>query len=75
MILIGIANIFCPNSLTKWTILSATLVPLYMNTSISPEFSHLVFVAGDTITNGITPIFVYFVIYLAFLEKYNKTDV
>ena len=69
------ANIFCPNSLTKWSILSATIVPLFMNASISPEFSQLVYVAGDSITNGLTPIFVYFVIYLAFLEKYSQGEV
>ena len=74
IILVAIANIFCPDSLAKWTILSATLVPLFMDASISPEFSQLVYIAGDTITNGITPIFIYFVIYLAFLEKYNNGD-
>lgn len=74
ILLVSIANIFCPDSLTKWTILSATIVPLFMNASISPEFSQIVFVAGDTISNGITPVFVYFVIYLAFLEKYNKGE-
>ena len=74
VLLICIANILCPDSLTKWTILSATIVPLFMNASISPEYSQLVFVVGDTITNGLTPIFVYFVIYLAFLEKYNKGE-
>ena len=74
IILVCIANVLCPDSLTKWTILSATIVPLFMNASISPEYSQLVFVAGDTITNGLTPLFVYFVIYLAFLEKYNKGE-
>ena len=74
ILLIAVANIFCPDSLTKWTILSSTLVPLFMNASISPEFSQIIFVAGDSITNGLTPIFVYFVIYIAFLEKYNKGE-
>lgn len=74
ILLIAVSNILCPDSLTKWTILSATVVPLFMNASISPDFSQIVYVAGDTITNGITPIFIYFVIYLAFLEKYNKGE-
>ena len=74
VLLIAIVNIVCPDSLTKWTIMSATVVPLFMNASISPEYSQLVFVAGDTITNGFTPVFVYFVIYIAFLEKYNKGE-
>ena len=74
LILICIANIFCPNSIVKWSMLSATVVPLFMNASISPEFSQLVYLAGDSITNGLTPLFMYFVIYIAFMEKYNKGD-
>ena len=74
IILVSIANIFCPDSLTKWTILSATIVPLLMNASISPEFSQIMFNAADSITNGITPMFAYFVIYIAFLEKYNTSN-
>lgn len=74
ILLISIANLVCPDSLTKWTILSATIVPLLMNASISPEFAQIMFNAGDSITNGITPIFAYFVIYIAFLEKYNTSN-
>ncbi len=74
ILLIAIANIFCPNSIVKWSMLSATVVPLFMNASISPEFSQLVFLAGDSITNGLSPLFMYFVIYIAFMEKYNKGD-
>ncbi len=74
ILLVSVCNILCPDSLTKWTILSASIVPLLMNASISPEFSQIMYTAGESITNGITPIFTYFVIYLAFLEKYNKGD-
>ena len=74
LVFVAISNLICPDSLTKWSIMSATIVPLFMNASISPEFSQLVYVAGDSITNGLTPLFVYFVIYLAFLEKYNKNE-
>lgn len=74
LICIAIANIFCPSSIVKWSMLSATIVPLFMNASISPEFSQLVYVAGDSITNGLTPLFMYFVIYIAFMEKYNKGE-
>ena len=74
ILLIAIANILCPDSLTKWSIISASIVPLFMNASISPEFSQVVYAASDSITNGLTPIFVYYVIYIAFLEKYNKGE-
>lgn len=74
LICIAIANMFCPSSIVKWSMLSSIIVPLFMNASISPEFSQLVYVAGDSITNGLTPLFMYFVIYIAFMEKYNKGE-
>ncbi len=74
ILVIAVANVFCPDSLTKWTITSATIVPLLMNASISPEFAQVIFNAGDSITNGFTPVFIYFVIYIAFLEKYSDKE-
>lgn len=74
LILVAIACILCPGSITKWTIISSTMVPLFMNASISPEFSQIVFSAGDAITKGLTPLLIYFVIYISFMEKYNKGE-
>ena len=45
-----------------------------MNASISPEYSQVLYNAADSITNGITPVFTYFVIYIAFLQKYSNND-
>ena len=72
--LVSLANLVCPDSITKWTIMSSTLVPVMMNASISPEFSQIVYTVGDSITNGVTPLFTFYVIYLAFLEKYNNRE-
>lgn len=74
ILFVAIANLFCPGSQTKWLILSGSIVPLLMNASISPEFSQVTYTAADSITNGLTPLFAYFVIYIAFMEKYNKGE-
>ena len=74
VLVMAIANILCPNPIVKWSIISATIVPLLMNASISPEFGQIMFSAADGVTNGITPLFTYFVVYLAFLDKYNKNE-
>lgn len=74
IVLIAISNIFYPSSLAKWKMISSSMVPLFMNASISPEFAQIIYVSSSTITAGITPLFSFFVIYLAFLEKYNKED-
>ena len=43
-----------------------------MKANITPEFAQLVFRAGDSITNCITPLFSYFVIFIGFVEVYTK---
>ena len=73
-ILVAIANVFCPSSIVKWNILSGSIVPVFMNASISPEFVQILYTASDSVTNGLTPLFAYYVIYIAFLEKYNTSD-
>lgn len=72
--LVAIVNIFCPSSTVKWNMLSGNVVSVLMAESISPEFAQIIFTAADSVTKGITPLFIYYVIYIAFLEKYNKSD-
>ena len=74
LLIVIISNIFTSSSMIKWSIMSGIAVPTFMNASLSPEFAQIIFSAGDSITNGITPLFAYFVIYIAFLEKYSEND-
>ena len=57
--------------------MSPVLVPMFMQSSFTPEFSQAVFRAADSSVKGITPLFTYFVILLGFLQIYNnkKRDV
>ncbi len=67
-----ISTIFIPSSVTKWSIISGSVVPTFMNAGMSPEFVQVIFRFGECVTMGLTPLFTYFVVYLAFLEKYNQ---
>ena len=67
-----ISTIFVPSSITKWSILSGITIPVFMKAGISPEFAQVIFRFGESVVMGLTPLFTYFVIYLAFLEKYNQ---
>lgn len=69
-----ISNFFYPSKTLKWSILAGTTVPMFMNASLSPELAQIVYIAGDSITNGLTPVFAYFVIYLALMEKFNQNE-
>lgn len=70
----AIATIFVPSSITRWSLLSGVTVPVFMNAGISPEFTQVIFRFGECTTIGLTPLFAYFVIYLALLEKYNQKE-
>lgn len=70
--IIIIMSLLIPDALTKWTIASPIVVPLFMKANITPDFTQFIFKAADSIGKGMTPFFVYFLVMLAFLEKYNS---
>lgn len=67
-----LANILLPGSVAKWSILAPNIMPAVMKANITPEFAQIVFRAGDSITNVITPLFTYFVIFIGFIEVFTK---
>ena len=71
-LIVAISSLFVPTLSTKWAIMSPVLVPMFMQSSFTPEFSQAVFRAADSATKGITPLFTYFVILLGFLQIYNS---
>lgn len=70
----AIATIFLPNSVFKWNIMAGMAVPALLNVGISPEFAQVIFRFGESVTMGLTPFMAYYVIYLAYLEKYNQDE-
>lgn len=71
-IIILICTIFVPVASTKWAILSPVVVPMFMQSSLTPEFAQAVFRAADSSIRGVTPLFGYFVIFIGFLQIYDK---
>ena len=71
-IIIAICTLFVPALGTKWAILSPVVVPMFMQSSFTPEFAQAVFRAADSSVKGITPLFTYFVILIGFLQIYNS---
>lgn len=67
-----VINILTPTPVAKWSIMAPNIMPAVMKANITPEFAQIVFRAGDSITNVITPLFIYFVIFIGFVEVYTK---
>lgn len=68
-----ISNLLMPSSTLKWAILGVS-VPIFMNASLSPEYAQVVYSAGTSVTNGLTPLLAYFVIFIAYMEKFGKEE-
>lgn len=72
MIVVAISNLFITTPAAKWSILSPVVVPLMMQSNISPQFSQFILRAADSMTKGITPLLAYFAVYIGYLNIYNN---
>ena len=73
-IFIILMSILIPGSLEKWALISPILVPLFMRGNLTPDFAQFVFKAADSVGKILTPLFVYFIVMLGFIQKYNKNE-
>ena len=71
MIFIAIGNIIYTGTASKWMIFSPVVVPMFMQSNITPEFAQAVMRSGMSMTNGVTPFLASFVIYIGYLNIYN----
>ncbi len=72
LIITFIGGLFYTGLQSKWQVMSGLVVPTLMNASISPEFAQMIFMAGSSLSMAFTPIMAYYVIYIAYMEKYDK---
>ena len=71
LLLIAVSNFFLTSPTSKWMIFSPVVVPMFMQSNISPQFAQIVMRAGDSMTKGFTPLLASFIIYIGYLNIYN----
>lgn len=69
-----IASFFSPGYVSKWQMMSGSVVPAIMNASISPEMAQVVYTAGSSLGLALTPVMAYYVVYVAIFDKYGKDE-
>ena len=52
-------------------IFSPVVVPMFMQSNLSPQFAQLIMRVGDSMTKGFTPLLASFAIYIGYLNIYN----
>lgn len=65
-------SIFIPSTVAKWSLSGPIFVPLLMRANISPSFTQTIFVAADSVGKLFSPIYLYLIITIGFMYKYDK---
>ena len=71
LIIIALSNFVLTSPANKWLIFSPVVVPMFMQSNISPQFAQIVMRVGDSMTKGYTPLLASFVIFIGYLNAYN----
>lgn len=73
ILLTAFVNLFIGSASAKWGLLAPILVPMFMALGISPDFTQAAYRVGDSVSNIITPLMVYFPLIVIYCQKYVKT--
>lgn len=68
----ALLNFLMPSHAAKLAFMGPVIVPLFMMLNVSPEATYLAYRIGDSVTNAITPMMGYFVLILAWAQRYKK---
>jgi aminobenzoyl-glutamate transport protein len=67
----ALLNLFVGSASAKWALLSPVLVPMLLLLGISPEMATATYRVGDSATNIVTPLMVYFPLILIFCQRWQ----
>lgn len=72
VLFVGFLNLFVGSASAKWALLAPVLVPMLMLLGISPDGATAAYRVGDSATNIVTPLMVYFPLVLVFAQRWQK---
>ena len=74
IVIMIICDFFLTGVQSKWIIFSPVIVPALMKANITPQFTQFVMRMVDSMANGISPLYAYFVIFLGYMNIYNMNE-
>ena len=69
----AVLNLFVGSASAKWAFLAPIIVPMLMLSGVSPEMATAAYRVGDSATNIITPLMVYFPLVLTFANRWQPS--
>lgn len=71
---IVIISVFIPYSVEKWNLIAPIYIPIFLRANISPAFTQTLFLAADSVGKLFSPIYVYLIFTVAYMNKYDKNS-
>lgn len=68
----ALINIVIGSASAKWALMAPIFVPMFMILGYSPELVQAAYRVGDSVTNIVSPMMLYFALILAFFQRYDK---
>jgi aminobenzoyl-glutamate transport protein len=65
-------NLFIGSASAKWALLAPVMVPMLMLLGVSPDGATAAYRVGDSVTNIVTPLMVYFPLVLVFCRRWDE---
>lgn len=72
IVLSAIINLFIGSASAKWALLAPVFIPMFMLMGYTPGLAQVVYRIGDSVTNIISPMMSFFVLIIAFFQRYDK---
>ncbi|MGU3812795.1 AbgT family transporter [Vibrio diabolicus] len=72
ILLTASVNLLIGSSSAKWALIGPVLVPMLMAVGISPELSQAAYRVGDSVSNIVSPLMVFFPLVVVYCQRYVK---
>ncbi|MEZ9998940.1 AbgT family transporter [Vibrio lentus] len=73
ILLTAAVNLLVGSASAKWALIGPILVPMLMVVGISPELSQAAYRVGDSVSNIISPLMVFFPLVVVYCQRYVKS--
>jgi len=73
ILLTAFVNLLVGSASAKWALIGPILVPMLMVVGISPELSQAAYRVGDSVSNIISPLMVFFPLVVVYCQRYVKS--
>jgi aminobenzoyl-glutamate transport protein len=65
-------NLFVGSGSAKWVVMAPIFVPMFYHIGLNPAFTQLLYRIGDSVTNGISPLYAMFPLILGWVQRYDE---